>query len=270
MKGIIYYFSGTGNNYMLAKDLSLLLPSTETRPMRFLPEDKEKLTGYDLIGFCVPSYYSHVPAAVKMYLEGARFSREQIIFTVIGCGSSRGRSTEELRERIEAGEGVVKNEYLVVSPGNFILSYGALPKIYERTVLRSSKKKVVKIAREVTDKGNTRRLKKAPLFFESQEPAVRKILAAFPRKAMEYSVSDRCVGCGICAGVCPVGNIRIEDNRPVFDANCQQCMACIQWCPNRAIDYKNIAASRKRYHHPAITVQELIGEQRNRVNLSEV
>lgn len=267
MKGIIYYFSGTGNNYMLAKDLAALLPSTEIRPMRFLPEDKERLPLYDIVGFCAPSYYSHVPAAVKTYLEGARFAREQIIFTVIGCGSSRGRSTEELRERIEAAGGVVKNEYLVVSPGNFILSYGAFPKIYERTVLRSSKRKTIRIAREVIDKENSRHLKKAPLFFESQEPAVQKILETFPRRATEYSVSDRCVGCGICAGVCPVGNIRIADNRPVFDTNCQQCMACIQWCPNRAIDYRNIAASRKRYRHPDLSVQELIGKQKNKTDL---
>ena len=266
MKGIIYYFSGTGNNYMLAKDLAVLLPSTETRPIRFLPEDRDNLSAYDLIGFCVPSYYSHVPAAVKTYLEGTRFTREQTIFTVIGCGSSRGRSTEELRERIEAGGGVVKNEYLVVSPGNFILSYGALPKIYERTVLRSSKKKIIKIAREVTDKENTRHLKKALLFFEKQEPAVQKILDTFPRRAAEYSVSDRCVGCGICAGVCPAGNIRIAENRPVFDTNCQQCMACLQWCPNQAIDYKNIAASRKRYRHPELSVQELIAKQRINLN----
>ncbi len=267
MKGIIYYFSGTGNNYILARDLAQLLPSTEIRPMRFLPEDRDRISAYDLIGFCVPSYYSHVPAAVKSYLEGARFSREQIIFTVIGCGSSRGRSTEELRERIEAGGGVVKNEYLVVSPGNFILSYGAFPKIYERTVLRRSKRKTIRIAREVIDAENTRHLKKALLFSGWMEPAVQKILETFPRRATEYSVSDRCVGCGICAGVCPVGNIRIADNRPVFGTNCQQCMACIQWCPNRAIDYRNIAGSRKRYRHPELSVQELIGKQKEKGNL---
>lgn len=263
MKGIIYYFSGTGNNYMLAKDLAALLPSAIIRPMRFLPEDREEIASCDLVGFCVPSYYSHVSAAVKKYLADVRFSRGQTVFTVIGCGSSRGRSTEELRELIEAGGGIVKNEYMVVCPGNFILSYGAFPKIYERTVLRGAKRKIIRIAREVADKESTRRLRKALLFSERMEPAVQRILETFPRKATEYTVSERCTGCGTCAGVCPVGNIRITDNRPVFDTDCQQCMACIQWCPNRAIDYKNIAGSRKRYRHPEVKVRDLTGMQRN-------
>lgn len=258
MKGIIYYFTGTGNNYILAKDLAAQIPGTEIRPMRLLPEDRAKLATCELIGFCVPSYYSHVPAAVKRYLEGVSFTPEQTIFTIIGCGSSRGVSTEELRERIEAGGGHVKNEYLVTCPGNFILSYGALPQIYERTVIRLSKKKIRTIAREVTSPDIQNRLGKALFCSEKQEPAIQKILATFPNRAAEYTVSDSCTGCGRCAAVCPVQNIRITENQPFFANNCQQCMACIQWCPQHAIDYKNISSKRKRYHHPEVTVHDLV------------
>lgn len=257
MKGIIYYFTGTGNNYILAKDLASQIPGTEIRPMRMLPGDREVLTTYEIVGFCVPSYYSHVPAAVKQYLEGASFTPEQTIFTIIGCGSSRGVSTEELRERIEAGGGRVKNEYLVACPGNFILSYGALPPIYEHTVIRFSKNKIRKIAREVTSPDTPNQLGKALFYNEKQEPAIQKILATFPDRAAEYTVSDSCTGCGRCAAVCPVHNIHIEENRPIFAHNCQQCMACIQWCPQHAIDYRNISSKRKRYHHPEVTVQDL-------------
>jgi len=36
-------------------------------------------------------------------------------------------------------------------------------------------------------------------------------------------------------------------------------MACIQWCPNQAIDHKDIAKGRTRYHHPNISVESMIG-----------
>lgn len=34
-------------------------------------------------------------------------------------------------------------------------------------------------------------------------------------------------------------------------------MACIQYCPNKALNYKNVTQKRKRYHHPEITAKEL-------------
>jgi flavodoxin len=187
MRGIIYYFTGTGNNYILAKDLAAQIPGVGIRPMRLLPGDRKKLAACDLIGFCVPSYYSHVPAAVKQYLEGASFTPEQTIFTIIGCGSSRGVSNEEIRERIEAGGGHVKNEYLVACPGNYILSYGAFPKIYERTVIRLSKKKIRKIAKEIMSPDIQNHLGKALLYSEKQEPAIQKILTTFPDRAADVA-----------------------------------------------------------------------------------
>jgi ferredoxin len=81
-----------------------------------------------------------------------------------------------------------------------------------------------------------------------------------------FNITNACDGCKICTKVCPVKNIIMENNKPVFNSRCEQCMACIQWCPQKAINYKTKTQSRKRYHHPSITIQEIIKNNGVRVN----
>ncbi len=79
-----------------------------------------------------------------------------------------------------------------------------------------------------------------------------------PRMDRHYSVSDACVKCGICEKVCPVHNIGLgASGKPYFKHRCEQCVACIQFCPQRAINYKDKTQSRKRYTHPDIKYTDL-------------
>ena len=48
--------------------------------------------------------------------------------------------------------------------------------------------------------------------------------------------TEKCVGCGACEGTCPVGAIKIENDKAVVDAdNCVSCGACVGACPTEAI-----------------------------------
>jgi ferredoxin len=47
---------------------------------------------------------------------------------------------------------------------------------------------------------------------------------------------DKCLGCGICVDVCPVGAISLNDGiASVDEALCTECGACVDACPNDAI-----------------------------------
>lgn len=73
-----------------------------------------------------------------------------------------------------------------------------------------------------------------------------------------YSTTDACMKCGICKEVCPVNNIKLTEKGVEFGNNCQQCMACIQWCPTKAITHPNVPADRKRYHHPEVSLKDIL------------
>ena len=48
--------------------------------------------------------------------------------------------------------------------------------------------------------------------------------------------TEKCLGCGVCESVCPVGAIKVEDNVAVVDADtCVDCGACASECPAEAI-----------------------------------
>ena len=61
----------------------------------------------------------------------------------------------------------------------------------------------------------------------------------FYHKTTGYSkklkISDDCTGCGLCASICPMGNLRIQNGKAVNLEKCTMCYRCISSCPQKAI-----------------------------------
>jgi MinD superfamily P-loop ATPase len=70
-------------------------------------------------------------------------------------------------------------------------------------------------------------------------------------------VDEKCTGCGTCAKVCPVNNIKIVDKRPEFQHKCEMCFACDEWCPSNAIHHWSRSEGVK-YHHPDVSISDMI------------
>lgn len=257
MKTIIYYFSGTGNNLYIAKQIAKNLLGMEIKPIREIEQNKEIPISYDWVGYIGPSYYSHIPPYMMSCMEGVKYAEHQKIFLICGCGGNRGMAIQDMRQQINASGKESSLEYMVIQPGNYLLSYGAFPGIYQKLTILIANRKAKKIAADIRNNKTRKNLKQGIFYKTSSEERMQKSIASFPEMGKQYQVNDKCVGCGMCEKVCPVGNILVKDGKVTFGDNCNQCMACIQWCSRRAIYFDENEAKRNRYHHPKIKVSEL-------------
>lgn len=257
MKSIIYYFSGTGNNFAIAKEIADRLENTKIAPIGELLSSKLIPEEYEWIGFVAPSYYSHVPPFVEACMSDIVYTKEQKIFLIVGCGGNRGLSIQDMRKHVHNSKKEVNLEYMITLPGNYILSYGAFPIWYQKLCIKLSHRKIGKIVKDIKNNRIRKNLDKGIFYKEKYERALQESISKFPATGKQYNVSDECSSCGACTKLCPVGNISMVNGKVEFGNQCNQCMACIQWCPNHAIDYQEKAQKRKHYHHLGVKRSDL-------------
>ncbi len=74
-----------------------------------------------------------------------------------------------------------------------------------------------------------------------------------------YYINENCNSCGICSKVCPVNNIQMKDGKPIWLNNCENCLACYNWCPKKAIE-GGVAQKGYYYRNSDIKVSEIINQ----------
>jgi Pyruvate/2-oxoacid:ferredoxin oxidoreductase delta subunit len=54
----------------------------------------------------------------------------------------------------------------------------------------------------------------------------------------------------------------MKNGTPVWSDKCINCFACLQWCPEEAINAGVITQKMKRYHHPQVTMNDIINQKK--------
>jgi len=253
MENIIFYFSGTGNCLAAAKTIAKEPGNTEIvsmgRPGKYTLSKQ-----YDSIGFIYPVYFWGLPKRVIDFTEKLEFgsNRNTYCYSIASNGGDPGNTLNQL------GEILYKNHRVKLNYGaelkmfsNYVVMYDMRKNVEEITL--ASNEKLIPVIKAIKNKtGNSITKWKKPLVIVN-----KLFLKAAPGMDKNYNVSDACTACGVCEAVCPVKNIEISDNKPRFKHNCEQCVACIQYCPAKAINYKNATQKRGRYTHPDIGYRDL-------------
>lgn len=255
MNTTIYYFSGTGNSLMVAKDLSERLENSKIVQISKDNMSILKDTQSSKIGFVFPVYLSGMPIMVKTFIENLQINKNTYVFAIATCGGIVGTSLNQIKKILQKKDVKLSASFTIVMPGNDQLLYSPLSKEKQDNLFEKEKNQVSKIASVVTN--NQQALCKVNPLITTFGKA---LYSTFNPKnvSKNFWTDEKCIGCGICSKVCPANNIVMYGGKPKWEQQCESCLACMQWCPQKSIQYKKSTIKRGRYHNPYITATDFI------------
>ena len=250
----IYYLSATGNSLAAARSLARELDEDVTlvsfRSIRLLPEIETEDTA---VGYKFPVYCSDDPLEFLACIRKMKFRQKTYLFAIATCNGVPGTTLRTLSGALEQKGAHLSAAFSLDMPGNALIT----PQATSDKRLNEFPGRLSQIARMIAHREQTS-FPGIPVREALRSAAVRAIGPRFvvnPRKF--HTVETDCVGCGLCARVCPASNIIISNNRPRWDSNCIHCLACFHWCPKQAIHIGGLLSDRPRYHHPEVSLSDL-------------
>lgn len=285
---MIFYFSGTGNTKWAAsklaaatrEDLISIAPymraddSSHNLAEPFILKENERL------GFVFPVHGWRVPKLVREFISKMKILREPsdasggnkakaddclknppFAYCVCTAGDSIGLTIENLNEVISQNPSLqalgiteVSSSYSLIMPESYIgLPFMDVdPKEREIRKKENAAQELAVVCEEIFDrKEGINRLVKGPIpwfFTKVVGSFFENVLITDKRFHVE---KDRCVKCGICANVCPVGDIKGGHGEyPVWlhHKDCLTCFTCYHHCPHHAIEFGNQTQKKGQYY----------------------
>jgi MinD superfamily P-loop ATPase len=256
MSTTIYYFSGTGNSFKVAKDLNSQLGDSNLVRIskKNLAITQDILS--EKIGIVYPIYFSGIPAMVKRFLEDLQVNKDTYIFTVATFGGSMEISFDQIDDILSKKGSHISASFKIAMPGSYQILYDVNSEEKQTKLFNNEKEQILKISASINKNeidnlnGKVKGIKKAlcELIYSAFKPYT---------KDKNFWTTEKCNGCGTCSKVCPASNIEMLNGKPQWKHQCEACMACMQWCPQKSIQYKKNTLKRGRYHHPEVKSSEL-------------
>lgn len=252
----LYYYSGTGNSLWVARQLAARLDGeVELDPLRAdcrLPD-----TPCDRSGLVFPVHMWGVPRRVVEFVSQFAGQPDGYYFAVAVNAGQVAASLLQLQKLLQARGCSLQAGFGMLSPSNYIIWNGAESVAKQQKLFAQAEQKLDRIAVLVRDLASAP-IEQGPWW---QNPFLSFAYKfAFPKVAAmdkDFWTEETCNSCGLCARVCPADNIHLESGRPAWQHRCEQCLACIQWCPQQAVQYGKKTAGKQRYHHPAVSVADM-------------
>jgi ferredoxin len=256
MKTTIYYYTGTGNSLWAARKLAAELKDARVASMR---RSKPEAADAEAIGLAFPVHVWGLPSRVIDFVNKLPVGKSKYYFA-LGVNAGQVAGTLNQLKKLMAARGLTLNAgYDLVMPTNYIPWGGAIPEAEQEAKFAAVAKKIKDIAGTI-EGGQPGPVEKGPLWQRMflSGVAYKFTFNKLAKADKDFWSDDKCNACAICTSVCPSSNIIIDNNKPVWQGRCEQCLACIQWCPLEAIQFGKKTPTLARYHHPQVTLSDMM------------
>lgn len=235
-KRVVLYFTGTGNCLYIARQLAGKEGEILSIPQ--LMRKKQFEIEADEIGLVYPIYGHMPPYMVREFIKKAQLKAEYK-FAVLTYGMRKCNAVE-IWDGISRKAGNVF-DYI----GTIVMVDNWLPNFDMNEQMKIDKHIPENLAKITSDLSNRRRWHE-PVTQEEREPhegfmslsGLDPEVGFLMKADRSFRVTDDCIHCGICTYVCPRGNYQLTGQGVKMQGDCEFCFACIQNCPQRAIQFK--------------------------------
>lgn len=245
MKGIIYYYSGSGNTELACRYIAKKIKTIEFDFCDITKKQNVGLEKYNIVGFATFTDFYGVPYLFNTFIDSLQNKCEKYAFIFNTYGGISGKTLKNL-------EGIVKLKSFNIIAGYSLHTPESYPPAYKRgwgfEKAPSEKKKndfdnfISKLDRLLDDIKNGNAVKKIRIKHGLASYIMPSYARTTARKDMgeKYIDENLCNECGICEKGCPYNAISMN-SKPLFDMiKCYGCWRCYNKCPKKAIYTKKI------------------------------
>lgn len=244
---MVIYFSGTGNSRYIANRLSdALHEKTVDLNSKIKSNDVSAIETYDNITLVTPTYAWRIPRIVSDWLLKMELKGAKRIWFVMTCGSEIGNASKYNRSFAEQKGLRYMGTAQIVMPENYIAMFNAPRKEEAQRIVSNAQPSISQVIEHIK-KEQEFSLPRNNLYDRFMSGPINPIFYKFFVKAKEFHATEACIDCGKCAKDCPMNNIELKNNLPVWTDRCTHCMACICYCPTKAIEYGKKSVGKPRY-----------------------
>jgi ferredoxin/flavodoxin len=266
MKTAIYYFTGTGNTLAVARELAQELSrepgDTEIVPIPSLNQQDTFFADAEAVGIAFPVYFLDMPGIVKEFVRKLRFSKKPYIFGIATCGERPGGALYSLKSLLEEKGTTLASGFVLVMPENFIGPVDLMgDACHRQEKYAAARNRIPAVAEAIRERRQVMPEGNGSAILRIGGIITRMFATSLYNTPRRFHATGTCNRCRTCERVCPTGNITVANDGVRWGSSCTQCYACIHWCPKGAIEIGGRTAGKPRYHHPDVTLADMLHQR---------
>lgn len=245
MKGIICYFSTTGNTLLACKYIAQKVKNIEFDLCDITKVSTLNLTDYKVIGFATFVQSLGPPFLIKDFIERLPEQKQKYAFVVNTYANYWGRTLKVMAKLLKKKGFTIINGFALHAPENYPpyivkgIIHEDAPNNEELNQFKSFVTNLDECIYHLINGKNRIKEKIQFSYINNMMPVLSRKRSA-KKMGNKFVDSNLCIKCGICKHSCPYRAIELNPG-PVFnEKKCYGCWSCYNHCPTKAIFTKKL------------------------------